>query len=242
MRQTLLIVARHPVPGHTKTRLCPPLSGAQAAALYENFLRDSLDMMRRVPNVKSAIAYLAEDATQHAAALRYFSNLAPDMTLTPQHGSDLGERLHHLLHDALAANPGAAVVMDSDSPTLPHIYVEQAFALLQGACDVVLGPCDDGGYYLIGLKKTQPRLLREVRMSTPTVLADTLTIAEEMGLQTCLLPVWYDVDTAVELQRLQVELAQAQDHVASHTRAYLATLSSAGRSIHAGLAGHPGAE
>lgn len=242
MRNTLLVVAKHPVPGHTKTRLCPPLTGAQAAALYDCFLRDSLDVMRKVQEVDRVVAYLAEDAAQDEEARRFFSSIASDMTMLHQRGNGLGERLHHLLSDALAAEAGAAVVMDSDSPTLPHLYVEQAFALLQGACDVVLGPCDDGGYYLIGLKKPQPRLLREVRMSTPTVLADTLTIAEEMGLQTCLLPVWYDVDTVAELQRLQAELAQAQDHVAPHTRAYLATLSSTGRSIHARLAGHPGAE
>lgn len=240
MRQTLLVVAKHPTPGHTKTRLCPPLSSAQAAALYGCFLRDTLDVMRRVPDVERAVAYLAEDDMQYAEAHRYFSDIAPDMPLTPQRGNGLGERLHHLLSDALADGSSAAVVMDSDSPTLPHTYLEQAFALLRGACDVVLGPCDDGGYYLIGLKKPQPRLLREVRMSTPTVLADTLDIASHLGLQTCLLPVWYDVDTAAELARLQAELALNQDHIAPLTRAYLAAMNPMGRADHAGVADHPG--
>jgi glycosyltransferase A (GT-A) superfamily protein (DUF2064 family) len=117
--------------------------------------------------------------------------------------------------------------MDSDSPTLPVAYVSEAFSRLQEGADVVLGPCDDGGYYLIGLKQPQPRLLREVQMSTPTVLRDTLAIAEELGLRVVLLPTWYDVDTAAELQRLRQELAtmSANDgsSPARHTRAFLET-------------------
>jgi hypothetical protein len=197
---TLLVVAKQPAPGQTKTRLCPPLTHDQAADLYDCFLRDTLSIMRAVPEVRRVIGYLPEDAQG------YFRQLAPDMDLSPQRGASLGERLDHLLTEALLGGSQRAVVMDSDSPTLPAAYLQQAFDDLTDA-DVVLGPTNDGGYYLIGVKQPQPRLLREVQMSTPRVLADTLALAESNGLTVSLLPTWYDVDTIDELRQLDGEIA-----------------------------------
>jgi rSAM/selenodomain-associated transferase 1 len=172
---TLLVVAKQPAPGQTKTRLCPPLTPTQAADLYDCFLRDTLEVMRLVPGVRRVIGFLPEDAQE------YFRQLAPDMELTSQRGASLGERLDHLLNEALAGGSPRAVVMDSDSPTLPHSYVIQAFERLNEA-DVVIGPTRDGGYYLIGMKQPQPHLLRQVQMSTPHVLTDTLALAEATSL------------------------------------------------------------
>ena len=196
---TLLVVAKQPAPGHTKTRLCPPLTHEQAAGLYDCFLRDTLSVMRKVPDVRCVIGYLPEDAQG------YFRQLAPDMGLTCQRGASLGERLDHLLTEALLDGSQRAVVMDSDSPTLPAAYLSQAFRELVEA-DVVLGPTRDGGYYLIGVKQPQPNLLRGVQMSTPHVLADTLALAEANGLSVSLLPTWYDVDTIGDLHRLEDEV------------------------------------
>jgi hypothetical protein len=113
------------------------------------------------------------------------------------------------------------VVMDSDSPTLPAGYLIEAFQALMGEDEVVIGPCDDGGYYLIGLKRSAPRLLREVRMSTSRVTADTLSLAAEEGLRVRQLPAWYDVDNAESLNRLRAELDQAPCTLAPHTRRFL---------------------
>ena len=88
----------------------------------------------------------------------------------------------------------------------------------------MFGPCDDGGYYLVGLTRPQPRLLREVQMSTPSVLRDTLALAEQEGLRVALLPLWYDVDTVQELGRLQLELRAAAGGIALHTRAMLSSI------------------
>ena len=196
---TLLVVAKQPIPGQTKTRLCPPLSHAQAADLYECLLRDTLDVMRKVADVKCVIGFLPEDARD------YFQQLAPDMQLTCQYGASLGERLDHVLTEALMSGSQRVVVMDSDSPTLPVEYVSQAFDQLDEA-DVVIGPTRDGGYYLIGMKRPQPHLLRQVQMSTPRVLADTLTLARATGLSVSLLPAWYDVDTIDDLFHLKRDL------------------------------------
>ena len=215
----LLVIAKQPAAGQTKTRLAPPLTPAEAAALYECFLRDTLTVARAVPGVARLLYYAPDDAAG------YFGALAPDFALTPQVGVDLGARLDHALTLLLEGGYERVVVMDSDSPTLPAGYVAQAFAALDRH-DVVLGPCDDGGYYLIGLTRPRPRLLRAVRMSQPHVLRDTLALAADAGLRAALLPGWYDVDTAGELARLCAELetpgAAAPGSYATHTRAWLA--------------------
>jgi len=210
----LLVVAKRPAPGRTKTRLTPPLTPDVAAQLYEAFLCDTLDIMRRVPGARPIIAYLPEGEED------YFRALAPDFDLLLQHGPDLGARLDDALAHCLSDGYGRAVIMDSDSPTLPAEYLAQAFTALDKA-DAVLGPCEDGGYYLIGLKRPAPRLLREVQMSTPHVVRDTLALAEAEGLTVAQLPVWYDVDTAVELDRLCVELNALPTDLAPYTRRVL---------------------
>jgi uncharacterized protein len=211
----LLVMAKRPASGQTKTRLTPPLSPVQATALYECFLRDTLDLIRRVPDAQPVIAFLPEDARS------YFAALAPDFELLRQEGADLGARLDNALSYYLARGYQRVAIMNSDGPTLPVSSLAAAFEELGNGADVVLGPADDGGYYLIGLKRPAPRLLREVRMSTPTVLADTLALAAEEGVRVALLPVWYDVDDVASLERLQAELATAPTEIAPRTRAFL---------------------
>jgi glycosyltransferase A (GT-A) superfamily protein (DUF2064 family) len=115
----LIVVAKRPAPGRTKTRLTPPLSPQQAADLYECFLRDTLDLMRRVPEVQRAIAYLPIDARG------YFAQLAPDFDLIPQTGADLGARLDQALTHYLKQDYERAAIMNSDGPTLPIGYVQR---------------------------------------------------------------------------------------------------------------------
>jgi hypothetical protein len=209
----LIVVAKRPAPGKTKTRLCPPLTPELASALYESFLFDTLDQMRQVTNSHRVIAYLDEQD--------YFQRLAPDFELIPQDGHDLGERLDRALTCYLSRGYERVVIMDSDSPTLPPHYLSRAFDVLADGADVVLGPCDDGGYYLIGIKSPTPRLLREVHMSTPTVAAETIALAKEEGLNLISLPVWYDVDDAASLSRLRQEVETLHPSVAVHTRQFL---------------------
>lgn len=208
----LIVVAKRPAPGQTKTRLSPPLTPELASALYECFLLDTLDHVRRVKNTQHVIAYLPHEEQE------YFQRFAPNFELIPQEGYDLGERLDNALTCYLARGYKRVVIMDSDSPTLPSDYLAQAFESLSDGADVTLGPCDDGGYYLIGIKKTSPRLLREVRMSTPTVATETIALAEHDGLRVRLLPTWYDVDDATSLMRLTKELESLDSQVAIRTR------------------------
>ena len=209
----LIVVAKRPAPGKTKTRLSPPLTPQLASALYECFLFDTLDQMRQVIDAHHVIAYLDEQD--------YFQRIAADFELIQQEGDDLGVRLDNALTSYLSRGYERAVIMDSDSPTLPAAYLSQAFQLLSDGADVVLGPCDDGGYYLIGIKKPRPRLLREVQMSTSTVTADTIALAEQEGLRVNLLPIWYDVDDAASLIRLMKEVESLDSQATVHTRRFL---------------------
>lgn len=215
MENALIVVAKRPMAGQTKTRLTPPLPPETAAALYECFLQDTLAHIRQVANIQPVIAYLPLEAEA------YFRQLAPDFALLPQEGPDLGVRLDNALTYYLQAGYSGVAIMNSDGPTLPATCLQSAFTELTGAADVVLGPCDDGGYYLIGLKRPAPRLLREVRMSTPQVTADTLALAQAEGLSVALLPTWYDVDDAESLARLRDELATAAANLAPYTQAFL---------------------
>ncbi len=213
MNQILLLVAKRPAPGQTKTRLSPQLSAFDASRLYECFLRDTLDIARAVPNVARRIVYAPEGERD------YFEHLAPDFDLTPQIGANLGERLDNALAECLLRGYSRAVIMDTDSPSLPSSHVDGAFAALDRA-DVVLGPCDDGGYYLIGLTQPQPRLLRDVQMSTSNVLRDTLTLAAQENLRVELLPTWYDIDTVENLKRLEGEARAAKNGLMRFTREF----------------------
>lgn len=215
LRNVLLVMAKRPAPGHTKTRLSPPLTPEDASVLYECFLMDTIALMRQTPDVQLALAFLPP--TDEA----YFRRLAPGFDLTVQRGNDLGARLDNVLTSYLNRGYAKVAAIDSDSPTLPGAYLQQAFKALDNA-DVVIGPCEDGGYYLIGLRQPAPRLLREVRMSTSSVTADTLALAEEESLCVELLPTWYDVDDGASLARLQSELTQLPGSIASHTRSMLA--------------------
>ncbi len=217
VNKALIVMAKRPFPGRTKTRLTPFFSAQEAAALYNCFLLDALDQARRIAGIKPYIAYAPADEETR----RYFAELAPDFGLIPQLGNTLGERLDFALSSCQGEGHGQVVAMNSDSPSLPVDYLALAFERLDDrATDVVLGPCDDGGYYLIGWKRPYPRLVREVQMSTSHVLADTLAMAEEESVHVALLPTWYDVDELPDLVRVQRAL-KAGGSKSSHTGDFL---------------------
>jgi rSAM/selenodomain-associated transferase 1 len=215
VENALIVIAKRPSPGDTKTRLSPPLTPRQASELYECFLLDTLDVVRQVPDIQPAIAYLP------ARERPYFASLAPDFELILQEGADLGSRLDHALTAYLQRGYRRVAIMDSDSPTLPAACLVETFDTLANGANLAIGPCEDGGYYLIGVTQPEPRLLREVKMSTSHVTADTLALAAEEGRQVALTPSWYDVDDSASLARLLQELKHAPQTIARRTRAYL---------------------
>ncbi len=216
-QKALIVMAKRPFPGQTKTRLVPPFTLEEAAALYESFLNDTLELARAAADVTPFVAYAPADRETAA----YFRHLAPDFELVAQTGPTLGERLEGVLTGCLDKGFDQVAAMNSDSPTLPPAYLDEAFNRLDDPdTDVVFGPCEDGGYYLIGWKRPHPRLVREVQMSTDRVLADTLAIAAEEGLQVALIAPWHDIDDLADLRRIESDLL-VSPHGAFHTRRFL---------------------
>jgi hypothetical protein len=156
-------------------------------------------------------------------AIALFEEWSPSGTLLlPITGVDIGDCLAQVLGQLLARGHTQALALNSDGPTLPASHLCRAIAYLDEA-DVVLGPGEDGGYYLIGLKEPHPALFRDIDWSTERVTAQTLARAEALGLNVALLPAWYDVDTASDLERLRVEVAALPDDAVPHTRRFLNT-------------------
>jgi uncharacterized protein len=201
------------VPGATpvKSRLHTALSPGTATDLYRCFLLDRLDGVAGLEGVVPVLAFTPAEALPAPAGFR----------LVAQRGTELGSRLVALFDELLGGGHGSVVVMDSDSPTLPVGYVSEAVTALEtDMADVVLGPSEDGGYYLIGLRASAPRLFEHVPWSTEKVLRVTLDRAQMLGLRVRLLPEWFDVDTEVDLSRLRRSLG-ADPTRAVRTRAFL---------------------
>jgi rSAM/selenodomain-associated transferase 1 len=195
--QTLLMIfAKEPAPGQVKTRLCPALSPEAAARLYNQFLEDVVEEMAGVPQMNIALAYTPDSAHP------FFQNfVAPHLQLVPQMGEDLGERLRQAFTWGFAQGVQTVLIRNSDSPDLPgRLVIEAREVLERRQARVVLGPCPDGGYYLVGLQSSQPQLFQDITWSGPTVLAETLARAEYLGLTVHLLPPWLDIDTCDDLR------------------------------------------
>ena len=144
LKPAVAVMAKVPGATPVKSRLHPSLTAEQATALYQCFLLDRLDALADLAEIAPAVAFTPPSARARMAAL------APrEFCLIPQGGGDLGARLSNLLTGLLRDGYPGAIAIDSDSPTLPMDYVvEGARALENDAADLVLGPCDDGGYYL----------------------------------------------------------------------------------------------
>jgi len=202
MSSALAIFAKAPIVGQVKTRLCPPLSPEEAKELYQCFLLDTVNRAARLFGVQVCLAFTPVESE---GLLRAF--LSRPLLYFPQRGDSLGEREANVFADLLQKGFSRVVLIGSDIPTLPLAHLQEAFALLANPRhDVVLGPSEDGGYYLIGARAFHPCLFESIVWSTPTVLAETLAQARREGLNVAQVPAWYDVDSEVDLARLAVEL------------------------------------
>jgi rSAM/selenodomain-associated transferase 1 len=206
-RLVCIVMVKAPRAGAVKTRLVPPLTAAEAAALAASFARDTLACVRRVV-AEVFVAYAPADGRAETEALL----AGGELFWTEQRGEDLGERLASAAADAFARGRGPVLIVGTDSPTLPASFVARAAGALGGGeADVALGPTEDGGYYLVGLRRPAPGLFREVAWSTPLAYRQTAANAARLGLRTLELPRWYDVDTPADLRRLRDEINDDED-------------------------------
>jgi rSAM/selenodomain-associated transferase 1 len=208
----IAVMAKAPRPGQAKTRLCPPLQPDQAAQLSGAFLRDITENIALAARVAPIHGYVAYAPAGEEGA--FDDHLADGTALVLADGSlpmscgveGFGRSLLHAVEALLARGYGAVCLVNSDSPTLPtSLLIEAATLLLGSRGRVVLGPADDGGYYLIGMKQPHAHLFAGIAWSTDSVAAATRARAIALRLDVVTLPTWFDVDDVGSLARLRVE-------------------------------------
>jgi rSAM/selenodomain-associated transferase 1 len=216
-RVVVAVMARAPsAPG--KTRLLGALGPTDGVGLRRALLCDTLDSVRRVERASKAVIYTPDDAGPEVRELA-----PPGTRLVPQRGSDLGARLHHAFVDLLRPGTVAALIVGSDLPNLPSRYIDLGIeAVERKPGQLVLGPSPDGGYYLIGLTRPEPRLFDDIPWGTDLVFERTLGRARALALRVEVLPEWYDVDSVDDLGRVMRDKdAGGPSETAAHTRAWL---------------------
>jgi hypothetical protein len=224
-RCALAVMTKAPQPGRVKTRLVPPLTPNEAAELNKCFLRDTAAAISNATAKNDACGIAVY--TPVGAEAAYADILPGDFSLLPQRGHKFGERLYFAAVDLFRCGFNSVCLIDSDSPTVPAANFVQAVKLLTSPGDrIVLGPCDDGGYYLVGLKNPHRALFEQIDWSTECVLDQTIQRAAKISIEVKLLPTGYDVDDAASLRRLCNELlaSSSNDSVAPHTREFLARM------------------
>ena len=198
-------MAKASVPGRTKTRLTPPLTAPEAAAFNTAFLKDisaNLLAAGHRANVRAYMAYGPPGSQQF-----FIDNLPLEIGLIESWLPNFGDCLFKAIEGLFSAGHGSAVVLNSDSPTLPTaLLVETAAMLARPGDRAVFGPSTDGGYYLLGIKQAHRRLFDDIDWSTERVARQTLERAREIGLDVHQLPAWYDVDDSRALRQLHAEL------------------------------------
>jgi rSAM/selenodomain-associated transferase 1 len=221
----LAVMTKAPQPGQVKTRLIPPLTSHEAAELNKCFLRDTAIAISAAA-MSHPVCGVAV-FTPLGAESAYADILPPDFVLLPQRGEHFGERLYFAAADLFNCGFASVCLINSDSPTVPAESFLKAVELLNVDKDrVVLGPCDDGGYYLIGLKQPHPGLFERIDWSTERVLDQTMHRAAKIGVEIKLLPIGHDVDDHAALRRLCEELLDRppDDLIAPNTRKFLASV------------------
>jgi len=212
-RSSIIIVAKQPVPGNVKTRLCPPLTPQEAAGLYSCFLQDTMNKVAKMPIVSKYLALDIEDQKEgqkSGTTSPHYNVSTPESFIIISQGTgDLGGRLAYLA-GCVFKESDHVIFIGADSPSLPISYLENALQLLADN-DVVIGPSEDGGYYLLGLNGCFTFLFEGVEWSSDRVFAQTLERARSAGLKVNILPAWFDVDTSSDLSRLALDLRDKKE-------------------------------
>ncbi|MCE7933902.1 MAG: glycosyltransferase [Chlorobi bacterium CHB2] len=217
-RPRLIVFAKYPKAGGVKTRLSPPLLPDAAADLYRAFLLDAINAYRGLPAPIEVVIYLGAEADIPAMEALLAAAGFHGLAVRPQRGAGLGERLESALQEAFNEGIARACVVGTDHPTLPLRFLLEGFASLRDA-PAVVGPATDGGYYLIGMSRLIPELLRGMPYSTNQLLRQTLRVARLHHISVAQLPPWYDVDDAASLAQLVADRGLLLDD--SHTARWL---------------------
>ena len=190
----ILLFLKAPRAGFVKTRLAKQIGNEQALTAYKSLVERQLSVLPRAKTTE--IHYTPNDSKAELS-----SWLNGNVSYFPQVESDLGTRLRTAVADTFKRGANSVICIGGDCPKLKSLHIDQASNLLRQGDDLVVGPSEDGGYYLIGMKQPNPGIFEEIPWSCEVTLKATLAKAENLGLQTSLLETLYDVDQASELNR-----------------------------------------
>lgn len=191
----VFVMAGQPLPGSCNTRLSSHLSARQACLFDEAFLRDTVELVMEAAVRGRFLCY------GPPAGRDWFASNFVGIDLMQQAAGDSGEALSCAFDTIFALGYGAVIALGVDTPDLPAGLIEQAVKTLD-ACDVVIGPSADGGYYLIGMTEPAPELFRRINWGTSSVTEETFARASELGLRVETLDEWSDVDDIEQLREL----------------------------------------
>ena len=189
-------MAKVPAPGRVKTRLQPVLTPEQSASFAHAMLEDAIVKSDSI-DAALIVAFAPSDEQDY---FRRFESY--DFTLFAQFGETLGDRICSAFEFAFSEGLDSVVMIGTDSPTFPATLLNNAFSELEKA-DAVLGPTEDGGYYLIGLNSVQDSFFAGVEWSSANTFRQTDSNLKNAGLVVSYLAPWYDVDEPVDLIRLR---------------------------------------
>jgi len=199
--QRLGVFAKYWEPGKVKTRLATSLGDAKTARIYQGFVAATIARLTTI-DAGRVLAYSPADGQTRAA----FQGVdIGGWSLAPQGAGDLGQRMAAYFDQQFRAGAERVVLLGTDSPNVPLVEVQEAFEHLKTA-DVVLGPTEDGGYYLVGAARQTPPIFDNIPWSTVEVLSATRACLEQAGISYTTLDPWYDVDEIFDLHRLLEDL------------------------------------
>ncbi|HET9413212.1 MAG TPA: TIGR04282 family arsenosugar biosynthesis glycosyltransferase [Pseudolabrys sp.] len=194
---SIAILAQAPIPGFAKARLIPAI-GAHAAAALQERLTERTVATALAAGIGPVTLCCEPDAT-HDTFLKMVARMK--ITLRPQPQGDLGARMLA----AVAGSAGPVLVIGTDCPALTEAHLRSAASALREGNDVVLIPAENGGYVLVGMRKAQPTLFSNIAWVKSTVLADMRARIVEQRLMLVERPPLWDVDTEIDLARLERE-------------------------------------
>ena len=202
MKKALLTFVKAPVPGTVKTRLQAGIGPEKTVEIYKSFIREILSITAGFKNIDRFLG--CAPSSNHD----FFTEMAQlyNIETFDQRGSNLGEKIINAFNDYFATGYDSIVLIGSDSPTMPVEYIKMAYQKLEEN-DFVVGPCCDGGMYLIGAKKKlDPSIFQNIPWDTSEVLNLVLEKLFNRNIQFSMLPFWYDVDNADDLKFLKLHL------------------------------------
>ncbi|HEX2932405.1 MAG TPA: TIGR04282 family arsenosugar biosynthesis glycosyltransferase [Candidatus Binatia bacterium] len=195
----LAVMTKAPIPGSVKTRMVPPLTYEQAAELCRALLLDQLEHLSALVDIDLYVAFSPQEAEPLIKSV-----LPAGYKSFPQLGEDLGARMNRVFDELWRRGHGHAAIIGSDVAAPPLNFFYDMFKQLSSPVrKVVLGPSQDGGYYLVGMNRPTPEIFSDMTWSHDQVLAQTTDRLTSLGVDFAFLPQWFDLDTLEDLRRLE---------------------------------------